>query len=194
VTLVRLIDPSEADASVRPALERVATQYGAVLNTWRALLHRPEIFDAYLPYLRAVAGPGVVDQRVKDLAALAVAVASHCRYSVSHRVRAARAAGVTDAELDAVARWDLDAFAPRERLAMELARELTVAPPAVSHAANPQAVAPDLLARLRDQFNDPEIVELVADVSLWNALTRFHRIMGFQLDMHPPPPSLDAAT
>jgi alkylhydroperoxidase family enzyme len=44
-----------------------------------------------------------------------------------------------------------------------------------------------MLARLRAEFSEPAIVELVAMIGLWNALARFHRLMGFELDMEAPP-------
>ncbi|HXG40459.1 MAG TPA: carboxymuconolactone decarboxylase family protein [Candidatus Limnocylindrales bacterium] len=193
MTLVRLLEPEEADPAARATLDDIATRYGTVLATWRALLHRPPIFVAYVPYLRAVAGPGVVEQRTKELAALRVAIANHCRYTASHRVRAARAAGVTDDELDALAADRLDGFAERERVAIEYARELSVCPPVVGYEASPQAVDDRLLGRVREVFSDAEIVELTADICLWNALARFHRVMGFPLDMPAPPQSIEEA-
>ena len=173
-------------------LERGMAQYGTALSTWRALLHRPEIFTTYLPYLRAVVGPGTVPTRTKDFAAIAVAIANGCRYSASHRVAAALKGGIGADAIDALAGDRLDEFAPEERLAIRYARELTLAPPATRHADNPQAVDPELLAALRDAFDEPQIVELTATVALWNALTRFHRVMDLPLDMPPPPPAIDA--
>ncbi len=167
-------------------------QYGMALNTWRALLHRPEIFNAYLPYLRAVVGPGTVSGRIKDLAAIAVAIANGCRYSASHRVSAGLRTGIVLEEMEALAADRLDAFAPDERLAIRYARELTQKPPVTRHADNPQAVDSALLAELRATFDEPQIVELTASISLWNALTRFHRVMDLPLDMPAPPPAIDA--
>jgi AhpD family alkylhydroperoxidase len=193
VTLVSLIEPEDADPDVRPTLESGLSQYGVALNTWRALLHRPPIFNAYMPYLRAVVGPGVLAPRIKELSALRVAIANHCRYSASHRTRAARAAGITEDELAALARDDLAGFDEREQIAIEFARELTLRPPTVGFADEPQAVDGGLLARVRASFNEAEIVELTANIGLWNALSRFHRVMGFELDMPPPPASVDEA-
>lgn len=173
-------------------LESGMAQYGMALNTWRALLHRPEIFTAYLPYLRAVVGPGSVPGRTKDLAAIAVAIANGCRYSASHRVSAGLANGISANEIDALAADRLDEFSPEERLAIRYARELTVAPPVIRHADNPQAVDRDLLAALAESFGEPQIVELTATIALWNALTRFHRVMDLPLDMPAPPPAIDA--
>jgi AhpD family alkylhydroperoxidase len=191
VTLVRLVDPDTADASVQPMLESGREQYGRVLETWRALLHRPPIFNAYLPYLRAVVGPGVLDRRIKDLAAIRVAIANHCLYSASHRVASARSAGVSEDELAALAEDRLEGFVPRERLAIEFARELTLRPQEVMWRDDRQAIGGELVEALRSTFSDPEIVELTAVVCLWNALTRFHRVMGLALDMPPPPTAIE---
>ena len=167
-------------------------QYGQALNTWRALLHRPEIFEAYFPYLRAVVGPGTVSGRTKDLAAITVAIANRCRYSASHRVRSGAASGIQPAELDALAAGRLDGFNAQERLAIRYARELTLAPSRTPFADNPQSVDPDLLAELTHAFDEPQIVELTASIALWNALTRFHRVMDLPLDMPAPPPAIEA--
>jgi AhpD family alkylhydroperoxidase len=193
MTLVTLIEPADAHPSVREALDAGMRQYGQALHTWRALLHRPEIFAPYLPYLRAVVGPGEVPQRIKELSALAVSIANHCRYSTSHRYRAARAAGVTDAEVEALAGNRLDTFPHQERLAIEYARQLSVRPAQVAATDNPQAVDPRLLADLRATFSEPQLVELTANIALWNALSRFHRVMNFPLDMPAPPPAVDEA-
>lgn len=192
VPLVRLVEPTDADPSAAPTLESGMEQYGQALSTWRALLHRPEIFIAYVPYLRAIVGPGTVPTRTKDLAAIAVAIANGCRYSASHRVNAGLKSGISPDELEALAADRLENLSVEERLAIQYARELTLAPPVTRHADNPQAVDPDLLAALAETFDEPQIVELTATIALWNALTRFHRVMDLPLDMPPPPPAIDA--
>jgi AhpD family alkylhydroperoxidase len=192
VPLVSLVDVKDADPAAIPTLESGMAQYGMALNAWRALLHRPEIFVDYLPYLRTVNGPGTVPGRTKDLAAITVAIANGCPYSASHRIQSGRANGITPDELDALALGELDAFSPEEHLAIRFARELTLAPAATRFAENPSAVDPDLLAELKAAFTDPQLVELTASIALWNALTRFHRVMELPLDMPAPPPAIDA--
>jgi AhpD family alkylhydroperoxidase len=190
--LVTLLQRDEAAPEAQAVLDAGHALYGKHLNTWRALAQRPEIFVAYLPYLRAVAGPGALDQRLKELVQVRVVVLNHCLYSTSHRVRSAKAAGVPEEDVVAAARGDLDAFTDRERVALELAEVLTVAPPAVAYSDAPQLAPPEMLERVRGALSEPEIVELVAAIGLWNALARFHRVMGFELDMDPPPESVAA--
>jgi uncharacterized peroxidase-related enzyme len=190
--LVALVSKEEATPEVRKLFEAGEAVYGRVLNTWQALAQRPEIFVAYMPYLRSIVGPGALDQRLKELVEVRTAVLNRCLYSASHRVRSARAAGVSEDDVVAVARGELSRFSEREQLALELTEELTLRPPEVAYTDAPQLVETATLERVRDSFTDPEIVELVATIAIWNALARFHRVMGFELDMDAPPEAVVA--
>jgi uncharacterized peroxidase-related enzyme len=178
--LVALVSKEEATPEVRELFEAGEAAYGRVLNTWHALAQRPEIFVAYMPYLRSIVGPGALDQRLKELVEVRTVVLNRCLYSTSHRVRSAKAAGVSEDD-------EVSGFSERERLALQLAEELTLRPAEVAYADAPQLVETATLERLRASFTDPEIVELVATIAIWNALARFHRVMGFELDMEAPP-------
>jgi alkylhydroperoxidase family enzyme len=190
--LVGLVSKEDAPPEVRAVYEAAEPVYGRLLHTWQALAQRPEIFTAYLPYLRSIIGPGELEQRLKELVEVRTVVLNHCLYSTSHRVRSARAAAVPDEDIVAAARGELDGFEARERLALELAEALTVAPASVSYADAPQVVSGEMLSALRAEFTEPQIVELVAVIGLWNALARFHRVMGFELDMDAPPDAVVA--
>jgi AhpD family alkylhydroperoxidase len=190
--LVGLVSKEDAPPEVRAVYDQAEPVYGRLLHTWQALAQRPEIFTAYLPYLRSIIGPGELEQRIKELVEVRTVVLNRCLYSTSHRVRSARAAGVPEEDIVAVARGELDGFDSRERLALELACELTVRPASVPYADAPQLASPELLARVRTEFTEPQIVELVAVIGLWNALARFHRVMGFELDMDAPPDAVIA--
>ena len=187
-----LVSKEDAPPEVRAVYDQAEPVYGRLLHTWQALAQRPEIFTAYLPYLRSIIGPGELEQRIKELVEVRTVVLCRCLYSTSHRVRSARAAGVPDEDIVAVARGELDGFDARERVALELAEELTVSPASVAYADAPQLVPGEMLARLRSEFSEPQIVELVATIGLWNALARFHRVMGFELDMDAPPDAVIA--
>jgi alkylhydroperoxidase family enzyme len=190
--LVGLVSKEDAPPEVRAVYDQAEPVYGRLLHTWQALAQRPEIFTAYLPYLRSIIGPGELEQRIKELVEVRTVVLNRCLYSTSHRVRSARAAGVPEEDIVAVSRGELDGFDSRERLALELAHELTVRPASVAYADAPQLASPELLARVRAEFTEPQIVELVAVIGLWNALARFHRVMGFELDMDAPPDAVIA--
>jgi AhpD family alkylhydroperoxidase len=193
VTWVSLLSLDDLGEPARTAAVSGQEQYGQLLNTWRALFHRPEIFAAYLPFLRSVAGPGRVDPVVKDLSAMLVGVLNGCRYTVSHRCASARRNGVSETDLIAAAAGQLDMFAPPVRAALMFTRQLTLAPPGTPWTVRPAGVTDDVLDDVAAHFDEGQRVELAMSVSVWNALSRFHRVMQFELDMPAPPPAVDPA-
>jgi AhpD family alkylhydroperoxidase len=191
VAWIRLLGPEDVSGEARAALDAAAGQYGQVLEAWRALAHRPDVLAAYFPYLRAVVGEGHVDRRIKDLTAIRIGYLNGCRYSVSHRVASARKLGVTDEDILGVAEPAAHPYDEPTAAALALADEMTVALPAASRSDRRQGVDPDVLARVEDVFDDAQRMELTLSISLWNALSRFHRTLDLDLDMPPPPPRLD---
>jgi AhpD family alkylhydroperoxidase len=192
MALVPLLNQSDVDPADAEALAAGERGYGKLLHTWRGIINRPGLFAAYLPFLRTVAGPGALDQRTKELSAVRVGVLNHCRYTTSHRCASAQAEGVSAADLESVARGDFAAFTESERVALELTDAMTLAPAQTPYGVEPSAVEPALRERAAALFPPGALVELTMSISVWNALARFHRVMGFELDMDPPPPGVDA--
>lgn len=191
MTWIELVDPETAEGELAEAFAAGEAIYGKVLEAWKAVAHVDGAFQHYLPYLRAAVGPGRVDARIKDLTAIRVALLNGCRYSVSHRVSAARKAGVEDSEIVGVADPDAAGYEERLLAAMAFAEELTLAPATTPPSQAPQAVGRATLERMKASFIDPEIAEIALSVSLWNALSRFHRVLALPMDMDDPPAELD---
>ncbi|WP_169079493.1 carboxymuconolactone decarboxylase family protein [Microcella alkalica] len=185
--LVSLVDPATLEGEARAVADSGIAQYGQALETWRAIMHSPDLFAAYLPFLRAVAGPGRLDARTKDLSALLVGSLNRCAYTVSHRTASARRNGVDERELELVVAGEWRGFDDRLRAALELTRELTLEPARLAPAEHPTIIDDALRSRLQSLFDERELVELTMSISVWNGLARFHRVMGFEFDMPPAP-------
>lgn len=183
MALIRLAEIDELTGIPREVAESGLAQYGQLLNTWRAIMNKPDMFAAYLPFLRQVAGPGVLDQKIKDTSALLVGCLNNDRYTASHRATSASKNGVSVDEMRAAVGQEWDAFDERTRLALQFTQELTLNPVTVPYEELPQAVSAETLAAVKRLFSDAELLELAMSVAMWNALARFHRVMGFELDM-----------
>jgi AhpD family alkylhydroperoxidase len=190
---VELLGIEDVEGTAREMAESGQAQYGQVLNTWAALLNRPEMFAAYLPFLRSVAGPGTLDPKLKDMSAFLVGVLNNCRYTVSHRAASAQRNGVDEATLLAVASGQWSDFDDTTRAVLRFTEELTTLPSVVSYNDSPLVVDQATLDELASALTDAQRVELTMSVSVWNALARFHRVMGFELDMPEPPHGTDPA-
>jgi alkylhydroperoxidase family enzyme len=193
VAWVKLLAVEDTDGPAREMAESGVAQYGQLLNTWAAILNRPEIFAAYLPFLRAVAGPGTLDPKVKDMSAALVGWLNHCRYTVSHRAASSARNGVDEDDLRRVMAHDWTGFDAATQAALEFTEALTLLPAGTPYREAPTLIGDDLRQRLSERFTDAQIVELTMSVSIWNGLARFHRVMGFDLDMPVPPAGTDPA-
>ncbi|MBM0126729.1 carboxymuconolactone decarboxylase family protein [Pimelobacter simplex] len=187
MTSVGLLAADQADEADAPALAAGQAAYGQMLNNWAALLNSPGLLGTYLPFLRQVNGPGELDVRVKDLAAVRVAVLNHCLYTTSHRCTSAMSNGATEAEVIAVAKGEVDAFEARKRVAVELASDMTLGPTTLTREASVTGVREIVLEEAKALFTDREFIELTVCISMWNALATLHRSLDLPLDMPAPP-------
>jgi alkylhydroperoxidase family enzyme len=74
-------------------------------------------------------------------------------------------------ELAALAQGDLGIFAPRERAALEFAEALT---------RDSNHVGDELFARLRQYFDEGEVVEIAAVAGLFNYFNRFNNALQME--------------
>lgn len=187
MTLVDLVPDHAVLAEDAAIAESGRAQYGQLLQTWRAILNRPGLLSVYLPFLRAVSAEGTVAPPIKDLSALLVGSLNGCRYTMSHRYAAASQRGAADELVRRVIDHDWDGLPEDLRLVLEVTEHLTADLPSVSPETELRVVPGALLERLSERFDDAQVVELTMSIAVWNALSRFHRVMGFDLDMPPVP-------
>jgi alkylhydroperoxidase family enzyme len=191
MALVPLVSEADADPSDASALGAGKAAYGQLLNAWRVVANRPGMFPTYLPFLRTIAGPGVLRQDIKELTAVRTTVLNRCRYTASHRCASAKSQGVTDAHLAAVAAGDFSGFDEALQVALELCDQLSGIA-AVPTAESETGVDAALLERAQALFDPAQLVELTMGIAMWNAVCRFHRPMGLELDMPVAPPGVTA--
>ncbi|AVH55126.1 MULTISPECIES: carboxymuconolactone decarboxylase family protein [Streptomyces] len=192
MSLVPILTSDQFSSVDQPALAQGVKAYGEVLNTWAGIGNSPGLLAKYLPFLGQLNGPGALEGRVKDLVAVRVAVLNHCRYTASHRCTSALAKGVEVDELAAVASGKLEGFTEQEQLALQLAEEMTVMLPTVPADDGLTGVSASVRDDVQRVFDAAQLVELVMCISMWNALSRFHRVMAFELDMPKPPAPVEA--
>ena len=98
--------PGSADPNgLRPLYVETAAVRGSVLDLYRALGNAPAALRAYLGLSRHVRDGSSLDPRLRELAILATAFALDVEYERFHHVPAAREAGVTEAQLEALPTW-----------------------------------------------------------------------------------------
>ena len=163
-TAVKMADPAQNEflASLEAKSKRAN-------HFFRTMANRPKVLETFVPFYGAIAGPGSVDRRIKELVYLTVSFTNKCAYCSAAHVASGRKAGINDDEIEAL-RSERDAgFSEPERAAIRFAREVT----RTADAAGSREA-------LRQHFNDEQTVEIALVAALANFTNRFNNSLQLQ--------------
>jgi uncharacterized peroxidase-related enzyme len=164
-----------------PELEQLFELYDETLsfvpNSLFTMARRPEILRAFSELITQIWRTGTVPVGLKPLIAIVSSTAAGCRYCQAHEAVDARMRGVDDERIAAV--WAFETsprFTEAERAALRFAQAASVVPNAVSDQH---------VSELRRHWDDDEIVEILAVVSLFGFLNRWNDSMATDLEQIP---------
>lgn len=155
------LDPSQATGKTQQLFNGVQAKLGVVPNLFRVVGNSPAALEAYLGFSSALSN-GVINTRVREQIALAVAETNLCGYCLSAHAFIGGKVGLTDKDI-ADARRAIAAGDKTDAI-LKLARNIVV--------QRGELADTDLQAARQSGLNDAEIVEVVANVAL-NLFTNY---------------------
>jgi uncharacterized peroxidase-related enzyme len=184
LTHLRLLEKSEADASLGPLYDRAdAVSQGSTLpgptlfgNQVRALAHNPALLRSLFGVYEAFAAEPSIDRKLTELGILVVSRVNACRYCVQHHAPLAHGAGLKTAQLQAI---QDDAWTDRKHWTEE---EWLVVRYAEALASVPQRVDDKLFAELKERFSERQIVDLTMRLALCVAWNKFNDALGLDTE------------
>ncbi len=104
MSTVRLVGDADAGPEVRAVFDdiRATRKTDFINNFWRALAHHPPTLKRTWESVKQVMAPGALDPLVKELLYIAVSATNGCEYCVRSHTAAARAKGMSEAQLGEV--------------------------------------------------------------------------------------------
>jgi alkylhydroperoxidase family enzyme len=142
-----------------------------MLEPLQMFAHSPALLNAYAKLEQATAKLHRVDTRLSDLAELKAATLVSCEYCIDLGSQVARCrSGLTDEQLLALPRYrDSQLFTDLEKLVLDYAAGMS---------RTPVDVPESLFARLREHFDEAQLVELTHHIALENLRGRFNLALG----------------
>jgi uncharacterized peroxidase-related enzyme len=170
--------PVDHDPSLKPNFEITAKNLGFVPNSMLIMQRRPEITKAYAALSAAIWGPSsVVDIGFKRLVAHVASRSAGCQYCMAHTAGGAMHFGIPEEKVRAV--WEYRTsplFTEGERAALDVA---------VAAGCVPNGVTDEMFVELRKHWNEEQIVEIVATISMFGFLNRWNDTMATPLEEEP---------
>ncbi len=151
---------------------------GFIPNSLLTMQRRPKMVKGFGELTKAVMDPdGRVDLGLMRLIAHFSSRAAGCQYCEAHSLVAARIHNVSQEKLDAI--WEYQSnplFTEAERVALDFA---------LAAGSVPNAVDAKLFDRLRQHWDDDQIVQILGAVCLYGFLNRWNDSMATDLEDEP---------
>jgi AhpD family alkylhydroperoxidase len=145
----------------------------AVPNVLGTLVHHPALAGPFLAYNNVLLQQPALDPRLRELMILRVARRTRARYEWAQHARLAQKLGITAAEIEAVAAGiDPGSFTSLEANALAATDQLI----------DGYRVDDVTWARLAEQLDERQLVELVFVVGTYTGLAMAFNSFGLQLD------------
>jgi len=170
--MARLPYPDPKDPEVAPLRARIERERGKVLNLYGMLLHSAPVAEGWLGFLTAIRQKCSLSGHDRELVIMHIAVLNGADYEFQQHVPFALKDGITQAQIDALAKGRLEVFDQRERDVLAYCEAMT------RHVRVPDAV----FQAVRAHFNEREMVELTATIAAYNMVSRFLEAMQVDHD------------
>jgi AhpD family alkylhydroperoxidase len=132
--------------------------------------HRPSLIGYGVAGLMHERYSRTVDRRLKHLAMLRTSQLTGCEWCLDFGSKLAHDSGIDEETLRELSTWRTSArFDHLDRLALEYAEAMT---------RTPVDVSDELFARLREHFDEPQLVELTMAIGLENLFSRTNWALG----------------
>lgn len=143
------------------------------LNVVRMAAHAsPPLFDAQGRLGRAIASPDVLEPPLRETVILRVAHLSNSAYELHHHIPLARAAGLTETDLAAIASRN---YAPLTPL-------LAAAASFTDEAVTQLSPSDTTLTTLRDLASDQVVINIVLTIGCYMSIARLIAVTGIAPD------------
>lgn len=173
--------------SLSPEMQQIVTQVttdmGFTPNDMLIMARDPVLVGVLGQLVNVIYKPGGLSIELKKMVALMSSSAAGCHYCQAHNMHGARETGITVEKLESIWSYpDSDLFSDAEKAALDVARAASLTPNEVTDV---------MFDVLTEYFDEAQIVELVAVVSLFGFLNRWNSTFKTEIEAVPAASALD---
>ena len=163
------VSDEEANEVASQVFQGFKDKTGKVPNWTRMMANRPEVVANFTKLLSVTMGPGLVEQDNKWKCAYIVSKINKCKYCLGVVEGMLAQLGVEEENIADVISDDKATLKPDEKIAVQYAEALT---------KDPVNVPEEIYEEMKKHYNDAQLVELTAAISLFNYINRFNDGLG----------------
>ena len=173
MTRVAHLDREDLPEEFRGLFADLAATRGYVPSLYRALAHSPGLLREFVSMTAAIRSETVLDPKFRELAILGVALVTGAPTQWLAHLPLARAAGLTEEQIDGLVVWRrYPAFSAEERAVLAFAESVT----------REVGASREAWEGVRAFLSERECVELTLTVGFYNMVSRFLETVELDVD------------
>jgi len=160
MAIISSLEKNQISETVKEIYEGFETNGKQVPEWVKVMAHCPKILKEFFELFQVVMGEGKVDKIMKWKIAYTVSETLKCPFCVDVTSKMLKKMGATDKEIE-----EIGNISDREKEILEIVKEVTL-------KAN--ICKQELFEKIKNDFSEAEIVEIVSIIGLFNYINRFN--------------------
>jgi len=170
---VQKMETKNASPEIKQIFERIESSGNPVLNIFKVAGNSPKIGRDFLRLGTAILRKGVLDPALRELAILRVGNLARATYEWTQHVPIGLETGLSQQQIDAINHWNASSlFSDKEQAILQYTDEI----------AENIRVSDETFSKLKNAFNDQEIVELTITIGYYGMVSRMLEALEVELE------------
>ena len=167
MALISSLEKEQASEIAKEIYQKFEEETGKVPEWVKVMAHRPEILKEFVELFNAIMKQGVIDPLLKWKIAYTVSQTLKCPFCLDVSEKMLKKFGASEETIEKIKSLEGETQAEKETL--ELIKDVTLD----GHLDNPE-----LFEKLRQRFSEPEIIEIISVMGLFNFINRFNNTLA----------------
>jgi len=164
MALISSLEKNQVNKIAKKVYERFEKESGKVPEWVKVMAHRPEILKEFVELFKAIMGEGEIEPLLKWKIALVVSQTLKCPFCVDVSEKMLRKMGCDEETLKKIKELSVE-----EKEILELVKDVTL---------DGHLDRPELFDRLKEKFNEAQIIEIICVMGLFNYINRFNNTLA----------------
>ena len=164
MALISSLEKDQVGEIVNEVYEKFEKETGKVPEWVKVMAHSPEILKEFTELFKSVMSKGEIEPFLKWKIALIVSKALKCPFCVDVTEKMLKRLGASEEIIKGI-----EELSGEEKEILELVKDVTL---------DGHLDQPELFEKLKEKFNEDQIVEIISVMGLFNYINRFNNTLG----------------
>ena len=163
MAIIPFLEKNQIEEIAKEVYEKFEKETGKVPEWVKVMAHRPQILKEFTELFKAIMGEGKIESYLKWKVAYTISDMLRCPFCLHVTTKMLEKFGATEKMLANIK--EMKDLPEGEKIILDLVKDIT---------ADAHLDQPEIFEKLKEKFNEAQIVEIVSVIGLFNYINRFN--------------------